>query len=294
MKPARNANPVTFVLVLIAANHLSAAEIEMVVREKDKSEPMPARVHLYDSAGKAIRAPELPFFKDHFSCPGRAKLKLEPGTYSYEVERGPEFSKAAGSITIDGDSAREIPIELTRLVDMSAEGWWSGETHLHRALADVELLMRAEDLHVAPVITWWNNQNFWTKNPLPGSPYVQFDSNRFYHMIGGEDERNGGALLYFNLHEPLNIGGSKPEFPSPVKFLAEAKQQSRAWVDIEKPFWWDVPTWIATGQCDSIGIANNHMCRSTMYENEAWGKSRDDKRLPPPLGNGYWTQEIYY
>src|SRR5262249_47039115 len=55
-----------------------------------------------------------------------------------------------------------------------------------------------------------------------------------------------------------------------------------------------VPVWLASGQVNSIGLANNHMCRSQMYENEAWGKPRDVKRLPPPLGNGFWTQEIYY
>jgi hypothetical protein len=31
-----------------------------------------------------------------------------------------------------------------------------------------------------------------------------------------------------------------------------------------------------------------------MYANEAWGKPRDADRLPPPRGNGFWTQEIYY
>ena len=66
------------------------------------------------------------------------------------------------------------------------------------------------------------------------------------------------------------------------------------WIDIEKPFWWDVPTWLASGQVDSIGLANNHMNRRGMYEDEAWGRPRDAKRLPPPRGNGFWTQEIYY
>jgi hypothetical protein len=31
-----------------------------------------------------------------------------------------------------------------------------------------------------------------------------------------------------------------------------------------------------------------------MLPNEAWGKPRDRERLPDPLGNGHWTQEIYY
>jgi hypothetical protein len=80
-----------------------------------------------------------------------------------------------------------------------------------------------------------------------------------------------------------------------MQFVGEARQLDRnVWIDIEKPFWWDVPVWLASGQMNSIGIANNHMCRSQMYANEAWGKPRDDKRLPDPRGNGFWTQEIYY
>ena len=41
--------------------------------------------------------------------------------------------------------------------------------------------------------------------------------------------------------------------------LREALEQEGAWVDIEKPFWWDMPTWVATGKVQSIGLANNHM-----------------------------------
>ena len=55
-----------------------------------------------------------------------------------------------------------------------------------------------------------------------------------------------------------------------------------------------MPAWVASGQVDSIGIANNHMCRDRMYRDEAWGKPRVVERLPAPHGNGYWTQEIYY
>src|SRR5262249_7039256 len=51
---------------------------------------------------------------------------------------------------------------------------------------------------------------------------------------------------------------------------------------------------VGRGEVDWIGLENNHMCRDRMYESEAWGKPRDTKRLPPPLGNGHWTQEIYY
>jgi len=55
-----------------------------------------------------------------------------------------------------------------------------------------------------------------------------------------------------------------------------------------------VPIWLASGQADSIGLANNHMNRGGMLADEAWGRPRDAQRLPPPRGNGFWTQEIYY
>jgi hypothetical protein len=155
--------------------------------------------------------------------------------------------------------------------------------------------MQAEDLDFAPVITWWNNRNLWQERDLPAETLVQFDGHRLYTLMAGEDEREGGALLYFGLARPLAITGASREVPSPLAFAEAAiREKPDVWIDIEKPFWWDVPTWLASGKIKSIGIANNHMNRSGMYQDEAWGRPRDAQRLPPPVGNGYWTQEIYY
>src|SRR5688572_7796434 len=103
--------------------------------------------------------------------------------------------------------------------------------------------------------------------------------------MAGEDEREGGALLYYGLKSPLDIATRDREFPSPMDFVQQARNlQPSVWIDVEKPFWWDVPVWLASGQMNSIGVANNHMCRSQMYSTEAWGKPRDTSRLPEPLG----------
>jgi hypothetical protein len=271
----------------------AATRMDITVLDHATGKPVPCRIHLKDSAAKPIRAGHLPFFRDHFVCPGTVQLELPPGRYSYEIERGPEYLMRIGSFSVVDATSQSLSVELERLVDLSAEGWWSGETHVHRPVEDVELLMRAEDLHVAPVMTWWNNQNLWKDKARPEQVLVRFDQNRFYHVMGGEDEREGGALLFFNLSEPLSITGSSREYPSPMKFLTAGKQKG-AWIDIEKPFWWDVPIWLASGQVNSIGLANNHMCRDQMYVSEAWGRPRDAQRLPSPRGNGFWTQEIYY
>jgi hypothetical protein len=270
-----------------------AAQVEIVVRDKKSRQPVPCRIHLKNAAGKPQRAPDLPFWFDHFVCPGQVNLELDAGKYRIEIERGPEYSRLAESLEIQGKAAKFM-FEVERLVDLSAKGWWSGDLHVHRPVAAMELLMRAEDLHVAPVITWWNKQDLWAGKKIPADPLVRFDGNRFYHVMAGEDERQGGALLYFNLRKPLAIASPNREYPSPMKYVAEARLNEDVWIDIEKPFWWDVALWLASGRMNSIGLANNHMCRDRMYESEAWGKPRPVERLPAPLGNGFWTQDIYY
>jgi hypothetical protein len=270
-----------------------ARNVRMTISDMFGS-PVPCRIHLKDAKGEPIQLTGLPFFKDHNSFSGHVETDLPVGKYTYEIERGPEFARLVGEFEVGDKQPASVTHVLTRISDLGALGWWSGDLHVHRPVEDIELLMRAEDLHVAPVITWWNRKNLWSDREIPGQTLHQFDGNRFYDVMGGEDERGGGALLYFQLPRPIEITQAAREFPSPVTFLNEASKQSGAWIDVEKPFWWDVPTWLATGQVDSIGLANNHMCRGQMYETEAWGRPRDAERLPPPRGNGYWSQEVYY
>ena len=229
-------------------------------------------------------------------------LELEPGRYTYEVERGPEWSCAAGHFVVTDESKlQRVAISIRRIVDLSEEGWWSGDLHFHRSLDDIDLLLDAEDLDVedldvGPVITWWNKSNPWAEQGLPEDPLRVTGSGRRVHVMGGEDERGGGALLYFNLDRPSPIMGAGNESPSPMKFLRLARERhnDRLHVDVEKPFWWDTPAWVASGMVDTLGTANNHMCRNLAIAHEAWGKPRDAERLPSPLGNGEWSQEIYY
>jgi hypothetical protein len=261
----------------------------------ERGRPLPCRIHVYDADGKPQRAPDQPSWNDHFVCAGRAALPLPPGEYRYEIERGPEHERLSGRIELRAERDDTVAASLRRIADLRRDGWYPGELHVHRPVEDVPLLMQAEDLDVAPVITWWNKRNLWSEAPPPETVLQQFDGRRLYHVMAGEDEREGGALLYFGLERPIDITQASREHPSPFTFAAAAREADPdVWIDIEKPFWWDVPVWLASGQTNSIGIANNHMCRSRMYENEAWGRPRDETRLPPPLGNGYWTQEIYY
>jgi hypothetical protein len=279
--------------VALADEPSSPASVSISVSEAGTTTPLPSRVHLIDSAGKPVKPEGYPFWHDHFVCDGAARVKLPAGEYRYEIERGPEYSAAKKPLVVKAGEALSVTETLCRIVDLSREGWWSGETHIHRPEGEIPFLMRAEDLHVGVAITWWNDRNAWKGKAPPQQPIIRFDTNRFLDMLGGEDERGGGALLFTHLREPLPIAASKRESPSSARWLAEAKAAG-AWVDAEKPFWWDFPLWLASGKLDSIGIANNHMNRSRMLDNEAWGRPRDRERLAGPHGNGLWTQELYY
>ncbi len=269
-------------------------EFEIRVVDADTGEFLPVRMHLRDPRGRPVHPPQTPFWKDHFAVPGRIILQLRPGKYTFEMERGPEYKIRSGHFTITRGDADSHEVTMERFVDMKSEGWWSGDLHIHRPADEIEQLMQAEDLHVAPVITWWNERNAWAKKAPPNPLLVHFDKNRWYHLMAGEDERGGGALLFFNLSAPLPITGSQREYPSSCDFLKLARQHPEVHVDIEKPFWWDMPLWIASGMVDSIGLCNNHLQRDGMLDNEAWGKPRDTISYPSPLGNGLWSQDIYY
>ena len=282
-------------ILLIAASAWAAnGQLEIRVVDKDTGEPVAVRMHLRDAKGKPVKPPRVPAWQDHFVFGGKILLSLPPGNYTFEMERGHEYRDQSGYFMISSGASDSKLVEMRRFVDVKKEGWWSGDLHIHRSPQDIELLMLAEDLHFAPVITWWNDNNTWAKQKQPDRPLVEFGEKRFYHLMAGEDERGGGALLYFQLPEPLAIAGAKREYPSQVDFMKQAKRFPNAHIDIEKPFWWDMPVWIASRRADTIGIAHNHMQRDGVLPNEAWGKPRDTAFYPNPQGNGRWTLDIYY
>ena len=195
--------------------HAGGGEFRITVVDADSGDPLPCRMHLKNAKGAAQKAARMPFWHDHFVFPGKLKLKLPKGTYSFELEHGPEYADRKGYFTIEDGADDGQAIDMKRSVDMAAEGWWSGDLHIHRSDKDIRLLMQAEDLHVAPLITWWNDKNAWKGTPLPKEPVVRFDGNRIYDLLGGEDERGGGALLFFNLAAPLDLAGSAPSIRHP-------------------------------------------------------------------------------
>ncbi len=250
-------------------------------------------MHLLGPNKKPRKPDKVPFWNDHFAVPGKILLKLPTGTYTFVLERGLEYLDREGHFTIDpfADDAKQV--DLKRFVDMAADGWWSGDLNVRRPTRDIELLMAAEDLHVAEVITWQNEKNQWG-GQLPKEPLVRFDGNRCYDVLGGASTRSGTELLLFRLPAPPKLPAADAEYPPVPKYLAEAREKSNVWVDASAPYWWDLPMLVAAGQIDSIELAHGHICRDATINDEADGKPRDRKRYASYRGNAEWSQDIYF
>ena len=225
--------------------------------------------------------------------PGKILLKLPLGNYSFVIERGPEYLDQSGYFTINTFADDTKQVELRRFVDMAAEGWWSGDLDVRRPTRDVELLMEADDLHIAEVVTW-RNEKTMPGGRLSKERIVRFDRNRYFDQTSGASVRSATELLIFNLPAPLKLSSTDGEYPPIIKSLVDARGKGNLWVDVSRPFWWDLPMLVANGQVDSIQVAHGQMCRETVISSEKGGRPRDRVRYPDPWGNAQWSMNIYF
>lgn len=269
---------------------------------KPGGEILPCNIVLKDSAGKSywpdstyVWASFVNGVYDEFPSKGSFTIKGLPyGTYNYEVDRGPEFTAISGSIVLNRKELN-LDLALERIVDMKTKNWWSGETHVHRELTHVPLLMEASDLHIAVVNATWNmgHSSPFRKDTIIYP--IKFDNDKFYSVTGAEDERNGGAILILNASRLVSVEAVNEEYPTLMQSIYKAvSADPTVWIDVEKPFWWDIPLLLATGKVNSIGIAHNHMNKRSMFDTEAMGRSRDRKQYSTINGNALWSQDLYY
>lgn len=91
-----------------------------------------------------------------------AEAKLPPGDYTLVVERGKTYFPVSQSLTVRSaakstpdDNARDITVPLTQWFDAAAANWYSGDTHIHRPISELQNVVLAEDLNVAFPLSFW-------------------------------------------------------------------------------------------------------------------------------------------
>jgi hypothetical protein len=271
------------------AHAAKRGEVEIRVVDSKTNEPIAVRMHLKDAKGKAVKPPKAVYWHDHFVFEGAIKLDLPEGTYSFEMERGPEYKIRTGYFTIEHKASDVKELTMERFIDMTAEGWYSGDLDLQRSGSDIELLMQADDLHVGPVIAWSGKLVAKSGDATP----IAFGGNRIYQLLAGRDDRDTSGLLLFNLSEPLDLSKLSKEYPSSASLLDEAKRRGGIAI-AERPTCWDLPVWIAAGQLDAVLLAHADLQRDGAPAKDRPGMGRPKTGYPNPHGVGRWSQNVYY
>ena len=275
------------------------ASILVLIARDESGKPIAARFEVHGADGKMYQAegslPSRPPgrldtgspYLRSFVSKGTASLDVPPGRYRVVVEHGLEYER----VTRDVEAPGRVDLTLKPWVRMREKGWWSGDMHVHRPMADTPLLLDAEDLNFGVVFTMWNRQNVWGDQPLPSDWIRKTGEHRWMTVTNAEDERGGGAWMMHGLKSPLGLEHVVPPgqpvteswSPPGIEFVRKARAQRQAlfpWFDLEKPIWWEAPVMMALEPPDSMGLLNNHYDQYAMYDNEAWARKRDTARFP--------------
>ncbi|MBX9791122.1 MAG: hypothetical protein K2Y37_19560 [Pirellulales bacterium] len=280
----------------------SGGQLRLTVTDEKTGELLPCRLHLKNPAGRSRPIKGGAYFHDHVAFAGDIVLKLPKGQYTFEIERGPEYTTQSGYFVIEDHADDTKTVTLKRAVDMAAKGWWSSDLNVQREVRDLELLMQADDLHVAGVVDWKLGAKKAATAKNPAVPSAKIDATtdtvalgggRFYIPLVGQDRRAGNDILYLNFARPEELTGADDGL-SVLGLLKRARDSEKTWIDVAHPFSWDLPVALALGCVDSIELCHDYLGRETTRPNEGDGRRRDAQQLRAPWGNGLWSQQIYY
>ncbi|MCA9444080.1 MAG: CehA/McbA family metallohydrolase, partial [Candidatus Omnitrophica bacterium] len=257
-------------------------------------QPTPSRILLRDASGETVIPDGRYKYQASFVIAGEAVMEVTPGDYSLAVKRGLEYETVETDLDLAAGATTEVELPLIRWVDLNGMGWYGGDLHVHRMVEIIPKLLLAEDLNLCTVQSLWNMESFWKKKKLPEDLIQEADPTHVFHVLSEEDERDGGAVMFYNLKEPIPIAVPSRAYPSSLGFIEQAHEQG-AWVEEEKPFWWESPVNVALGGVKSTEIVNNHFYEGGILNNEAWGRPRDPEKYgPEPIGYCQYVLDLYY
>jgi TolB protein len=164
--------------------------------------PTPARIQIVASDGRAY-TPDGGFHRvnsstetHYFHTDGTFEMQVPTGTLVIEALKGFEYRVATKSVTVPENASVEVTLELQRLVDMPAQGWYSGDNHIHDlhqgryGLTHEDLVrqLQAEDIHVTNALIHMDGTKLMGRwGDLTGRPHPL--STRDYILFYGEEFR---------------------------------------------------------------------------------------------------------
>ena len=290
---------VVLTLLLGLAAPSPAVEFRARVVDRDAATPLPCRVHLRAEAGPwvFVRSADpdgtaLPYREQWVPMSGIEDqhttvsahpfvADLVPGTrYTIEIERGKEYLPFGESFVMS-DAPVDRTISLIRWIDARSQGWFSGETHVHRRLQELTNVMRAEDLDIAFPVTFWTTRSdrapdlapssLRRQGPSPFGPRedrgtapiwidpdrVVIPRNTEYEVFSVRDRPHTLGALFLLNHR------SHPDLLAPpIRPIAERAHAEGALLDLDKHSWpWSLML-VPIAKVDLFELSNNSVWRT--------------------------------
>ena len=154
-------------------------------------ELLPSRIYLQGSDGRS-------YFPDgsyprvvsvtedyYFHTNGSFSVTLPVGTADLEVWRGFEYEPVQRTVDVRAGEWTTLEVDMSRWIDMAAEGWYSGDNHIHPNYGghyfvqpiDLRNKAQAEDLNVANgmIANYWGNSRVEDLEHFLGHPHPHGD-----------------------------------------------------------------------------------------------------------------------
>ena len=138
---------------------------------------------------------------------------LPRGDVVVDVARGFEYEPLRQTVRIE-PGQRDLTLRIRRVADMAAQGWWSGDSHVHfLSTPGAQLEQRGEDLRVVNLLQaqWgalFTNTEDFSGRPSVGQHRVSqhrvIDGGGYVTYVGQENRQHMlGHTLLWGLKEPV-------------------------------------------------------------------------------------------
>jgi hypothetical protein len=128
---------------------------------------------------------------------------LPRGDVIVDVARGFEYEPLRQTVRIE-PGQRDLTLRIGRVADLAAEGWWSGDSHVHfLSTPGAQLEQRGEDLRVVNLLQTQWGALFTNTEDFTGRPGV-VDGGGYVTYVGQENRQHAlGHMLLWGLKEPV-------------------------------------------------------------------------------------------
>ncbi|QEG39706.1 hypothetical protein UC8_17040 [Roseimaritima ulvae] len=255
--------------------------------DESTGEPVPTRVVFTRADGRPQIVRRTVPSGVGFVLDGEQLVALPNGAFQFQVIRGPEYRVITGNFSIDRDASDAHSVTLPRMVDMAAEGWWSGDPAVTTPLRLLPLLMQSEDLHFAGRVGEDPQTQIRLDRPLPtaaaDAPWGPIE-------IRQDLAADQHGLLLVGTPESFTAADSAV---SSDTIRAAVRQDVNA-VVVENPFAWDVPIWLASGRIKAMFLMGDWLRLDRKITAVSGSRPPSEVGFRDAHGPGRWAEHVYW